>query len=126
MLVLDFSTGEMVEVVSNHAFEGKNLQDAQKSLNASNISYVRLSGREVEVTVNNEKEVEAVEQVTDAYESMIDPVSFVSDMTIDEFCDWLQLGSEEDVKATLRAFEKCDLPAHISIIKGHLKSFYGN
>ena len=51
-------------------------------------------------------------------------------MSLDEFCDWLEIGIGDDdheanVRATLEVFNKTDLVEHISVIKGHLKHFYG-
>lgn len=45
------------------------------------------------------------------------PRNLVKDMSFDDFCDWCDKGTREDLEAALVEFEKDNLPEHCRIIK---------
>lgn len=57
--------------------------------------------------------------LTDTYERLlIDPRTIVKDMTFDAFCDWVDLGSKEDLIACLKVFESSKMHVgYTSVIK---------
>lgn len=59
-----------------------------------------------------------------SYEQLIDnPLNIVGDMSYDEYCDWLDLGTKEDLKATLEKFVSAKMPKdYIEILKIKLNS----
>lgn len=59
-----------------------------------------------------------------SYEQLIDnPLNIVGDMSYDEYCDWLDLGTKEDLKATLEKFVSEKMPQdYIEILKIKLNS----
>lgn len=60
------------------------------------------------------------------YEQLIDnPMNIVGDMSYDEYCDWLDLGTKEDLEATLEKFKSTNsyMPQdYICILKLKLNS----
>ncbi|MBS3739634.1 MAG: hypothetical protein KGY51_11685 [Psychroflexus sp.] len=39
-----------------------------------------------------------------------DPWNLIKDMTYDDYMDWLDLGTKEDLEATLEVFENSNVP----------------
>ena len=52
-----------------------------------------------------------------------DPWNLIKDMTYNEYMDWLDIGTKEDLEATLEVFEKSNVPkCFIDILKIELKN----
>jgi hypothetical protein len=59
--------------------------------------------------------------INEVYLELINPINLITNFkTQDEFKDWLDLGSKEDLKHTLKAFEECELYEHCQIIKNKI------
>lgn len=67
-------------------------------------------------------ELELVEQLVSGYEDLLKhPIKIVGKMTYDEYCDWLELGSLEDLIETRKVFVKDNLTRHINVIDIYIK-----
>ena len=64
-------------------------------------------------------------RLNDLYEEIIsNPLNVIGNMSYDEYMDWLDMGSEDDLRAALRVFEKNEMPEdYIEIIKIKLKGY---
>lgn len=60
--------------------------------------------------------------LTAAYNGMIHPAVFAQQFaTIDDFTEWVRLGSKADLECTLKAFEGAELYAYCTIINMQLR-----
>lgn len=111
---INFETGVLETFTSEHYIEAINFEDAHLKLKESNLVYLQLTGRHYDdaTTVKNE---------INFYEHLTKPSEIVNNMSLDEFLDWLSLGTEKDCDAALKAFEEEGLTNHVKIIKGYIK-----
>jgi len=57
-------------------------------------------------------------QITNYYENLLsDPRLVVGDMDYDEFVDWLELGTVEDIEEAILVFAKHNMFHHVEIMK---------
>lgn len=116
--VINFATGTMERVISDEYVPAMNAQQAAEKLVASGKPWLRLTGQ----WFNQKQEV--IDH-NEFYEKLSTPSVLTEDMNFDEFLDWLDLGTEEDVQAAIKAFEKDGLDEHVKVMKVHLKLKYG-
>lgn len=64
---------------------------------------------------------EPIMNIFDAYNNIIIPTELVKNMTYDDFIDWLELGTKQDIIETIKIFERYNLNTHIKIMKIHLE-----
>lgn len=119
---LDFQTGELKRVVTEHFFLGVNLEQAYLSLVKTNMPWLRLTGN----SYNEKPNMEVETEISEEYESFVSPQEVTQDMTLDDFYDWLDLFSEEVVNEHLEEFKKYKHYTHIPIIEGYIKHKYGS
>lgn len=61
-------------------------------------------------------------KIISAYKYIQDPINLVENFdTKKEFEDWLSLGTKEDLKHTLKAFEQSELYEYCVIIRDKIK-----
>jgi len=58
-----------------------------------------------------------VAKLEKAYKEIIKPSNLVNGMTYDEFLDWVEIGTIDEIECAIKAFEKDDLQEHIKIMK---------
>lgn len=59
--------------------------------------------------------------LNEVYENITDPTEFVKNFkSKQEFIEWLDLGTPEDVECTLEAFEAAELYEYCQIIKDYI------
>lgn len=65
-----------------------------------------------------------IDKLDEAYQDLIKPESLVKDMSYDEFMEWLELGTKEDIQAALKRFEETEsgMQHHCEIMRIKLKS----
>lgn len=117
---LNLLTGEIEKIKSEYCFEGVNFEQGQLALVKSKLPHLRLTGGWYE------KGGETIEKLINVYEELVDPVELVKYLTDDEFLDWLDEGTEEDVRATLSKFQESKMGKYLGFIIGHLKHKYGS
>tara|TARA_R100000541_G_scaffold57994_1_gene68622 strand:+ start:179 stop:607 length:429 start_codon:yes stop_codon:yes gene_type:complete len=117
-LAVNFETGVVEKIISTNYFQGVNFEDACSSLNKSKMPWLRLTG-------NWFKDTEAAVDNVEFYEKLTQPSVLTDEMSYDDFLDWLELGTEDDVKSAMEAFIKDGLDEHVKIMKLHLKMKYG-
>ena len=64
---------------------------------------------------------EGITNIVDAYDNIIIPTELVKNMSYDDFIDWLELGSKQDIEAAIKVFERYNLTGYVEIMKIHLK-----
>ena len=52
-----------------------------------------------------------------AYLVLIHPEEMVREMTYDEFVDWVELGTKEDIECAIEEFRKYNLDDHVTIME---------
>lgn len=116
---INFASGKIEGVISAHYIRAVNLEQAVSALAGMNMPWLRVNGNWYmnEQTAVNHNEF---------YEKLSKPSVLTEDMSFDEFLDWLDLGTESDVRAAIAAFEKDGLTEHVKVMKVHLKLKYGN
>ena len=63
-------------------------------------------------------ETENLNEITNFYENLIsDPHSVVGDMDYDEFVDWLELGTVEDIEEAILVFAAHNMFHHVTVMK---------
>jgi hypothetical protein len=63
--------------------------------------------------------------LTAAYNGMVKPAVFIAQFTdMQDFTEWVKLGSKRDLECTLKAFEGAELYEYCQIINTHLKAMY--
>lgn len=56
------------------------------------------------------------------FKNIIEPNNFIQNFKDEkEFCEWLDMGSVEDLECTLKVFEKAELYSICSIINKYIK-----
>lgn len=59
-----------------------------------------------------------IDSMIDSYEQLINPNNFIHCFdTLEEFKDWANLGTPEEIDWAIAAFEKTELFVHCSILK---------
>ena len=58
--------------------------------------------------------------INDAYLGLIDPCEVVKGMSYDEFIDWLELGTKDDILQAIKVFEEKKLVEHVKIMNIYL------
>lgn len=126
---LDYSTGDMVKVISQHRFQGINFGEAQRSMVKANMSsWLRLTGNWFAGEANKATVVEDKPEFIseDKPQYNINVQGIVDDMDMDGFTDWLTACTEDEVRAILPQFLQGNFREHVKIIKGHLTHYYGD
>lgn len=113
-------TNTMIRIISSSYMEGVNYQEACESLEISGLTYLRLTGK-------NYEDIKDIIKAVTFYESISKPSELVKGMTYDDFHDWLDLGTEEDIRDALKVFkEDGTVSDHVAQIEGYLKHKYGD
>ena len=71
--------------------------------------------------------MEDIEELKEKYDNVILPNNFVNNfVNMQDFENWLRIGSKIDIKCTLKLFEKHELFEHCIIIQKVLNEFQKN
>lgn len=116
---INFNSGTLEKYISKEYVPAINVQQAAERLSRTGEGQLRLTGR----WFRNEQRVS---DYNEFYEKLSKPKTLTEDMSYDEFCDWLELGTEEDVKSAIKAFKEDGLDSHVEVMELHLKQKYGN
>lgn len=60
---------------------------------------------------------ESIVNIVDAYENIILPTELVKDMTYNDFIDWLELLTKEDIIQAIKVFERYKLNNHVKVMR---------
>lgn len=119
-LALNFVNGTIEKVISTHYFLGVNMEQAQRSLVQAGMPWLRLTGN----WFSTQQDALNYNQF---YEVVKDPHTIVKGMTYDDFNDWLELGTKEDIESAIEAFKEAGgLEDHIKVMEVHIKLKYGD
>jgi len=67
-------------------------------------------------------ELEPIQELVSGYLDLLKhPIKIVGGMTYDEYCDWLELGSLEDLIETRKVFVKDNLTRYVDVIDIYIK-----
>jgi len=76
------------------------------------------------VQITHLKYESILEYLNQKYTELINPINFIKLFgTTDEFIEWAQLGSTEDLLCTISEFEKAELYEYCGILRQVLDSF---
>lgn len=115
---INFASGQIEAVVADHYVRAVNLEQAVFALSRMNMPWLKVNGN----WFNNQQ---TATNHNEFYDKLSKPEVLTKDMSFDEFLDWLELGTESDVRAAIAAFEKDGLDEHVKVMKIHLKLKYG-
>ena len=72
-------------------------------------------------------ELEPIQELVSGYLDLLkNPIKIVGDMTYDEYSDWLELGTLDDLIATRKVFVKNKLTRHIDVLDIYIKKLQNN
>lgn len=117
-LAVNFETGVVEKIISTNYFQGVNFEDACSSLNKSKMPWLRLTG-------NWFKDTEAAVENVEFYQRASEPISITTEGGYDEFLDWLDSGTEDDIRDIMEAYKADGFYEHVKIMRLHLKMKYG-
>jgi len=63
-----------------------------------------------------------IQELVDFYEKMINPRELTRGMSYDEFTEWVELGTIEEVESAISSFEKENMNEHVEIMKIYIKN----
>lgn len=115
---INYRTGTLEKYISDEYVPAINAQQACEKLVAFGQFHLRLTGRWF-------ASQQRVENHNEFYEKLSQPSVLTEDMSYDEFCDWLELGTEDDIRAAIKAFKQDGLDEHVEVMELHLKMKYG-
>lgn len=117
---INHKTGELQQFIAPQYFNGVNYQDAHEQLDKSGLVYLQLTGRSYD-------SIEQASNINKVYDDIQEPYNLVSDMSDDEFFDWLSLSTDkETLLDALDAFvEDGRVPRYVKMIEGFIKFKYG-
>jgi len=58
-----------------------------------------------------------MDDLNKAYEEIIEPKNLIKNMNYDEFVDWAEIGTKEDIECAIRVFQAWGLKDHVKIMK---------
>ena len=70
--------------------------------------------------------MDEIELLNSMYVDAKKPSNIIEGMDYDEFVDWLELGTAEDIKCAMVEFKKDGLSDHVAIMKSFLKKLKKN
>ena len=57
------------------------------------------------------------DEVEKAYLDMIEPKKLVEGMSYDDFVDWVEIGTREDIECAIRVFKNWGLNDHVRVME---------
>lgn len=61
--------------------------------------------------------MDEINELVDYYESIIAPETIVDGMDYDEFHEWVELGTKDEIECAIVEFKKSNLPHHVKIME---------
>lgn len=121
LTAVNHHTGSLQQYIAPQYFAGVNYQEAAEQLSKSGFTYLQLTGESF-------LSIEEASNLRKIYDDITEPYNLVSDMTTDEFLDWIALADDiNTLQDALEAFRNDGrVGEHVKMIEGYIKFKYGS